>query len=189
METGIFLIVSPSFSSDGSKAVTLYRRISENVYHVILADPFHYIPDYQVRVFFHSPVLDPEFHRHFPDSLGFPNDTHSVLCPGKGVGNYNTKFSRADRQKFENAFNSAVESALIYEEIAERLWELGEGNFTRGFEALFETGRRLTCLDKDFDYALVSTKITDGITVDMGYKNSPRTEGLKVPIIMNIRTE
>ena len=80
------------------------------------------------------------------------------------------------------------ESALTYETMAETLWKEGEGSFTRGFEVFFESGRKISCLDKEFDFTLVSTSIADGITVDMGYKNSPREEGLKIPIIQNIRT-
>ncbi|UCD57709.1 MAG: hypothetical protein JSV16_00965 [Candidatus Hydrogenedentota bacterium] len=80
------------------------------------------------------------------------------------------------------------ESALVYETIAETLWTRGEGSFRRGFEAFFETGKRISCLDKDFDFMLVSATITDEVAVDMGYKNSPRTEGLKVPVVLNIRS-
>jgi hypothetical protein len=80
------------------------------------------------------------------------------------------------------------ESALIYETIAESLWTQGEGSFRHGFDALFQGGRRTTCLDKDFDFVLVSARIDGGITVDMGYKNSPCTTDLKVPTIMNIRS-
>ena len=35
---------------------------------------------------------------------------------------------------------------------------------------------------------MVSTNVAPGVVVDMGYKNSPGTEGLKIPIIMNIRS-
>lgn len=80
------------------------------------------------------------------------------------------------------------ESALVYEKIVERLWDAGAGDFTKGFEALIGTGKRTTCLDKDFDFVLVSAKIGADIIVDMGYKNSPCTDGLKVPTIMNIRS-
>ena len=79
------------------------------------------------------------------------------------------------------------ESALVYDAITEALWTRGEGDFRRGFEAIFETGRRTTCLDKDFDFSLVSAKMNANIAVDMGYKNSPCTEGLKIPTILNIR--
>ena len=80
------------------------------------------------------------------------------------------------------------ESALVYEEIADMLWMRGDGSFKRGFQALFEMGRRVSCLDKDFDFVLVSAEAADGIAFDMGYKNSPCTEGLRVPTILNIRT-
>lgn len=79
------------------------------------------------------------------------------------------------------------ESALVYETIADVLWTHGEGSFKRGFESFFERGKKLSCLDKDFDFTLVSTTVDDGIAIDMGYKNSPCTEGLKIPTILNIR--
>ncbi len=81
------------------------------------------------------------------------------------------------------------ESALVYEMIAEALWTLGDGSFRRGFDVLFEKGARITCLDKDFDFMLVSAEAPPGIAMDMGYKNSPCTEGLTIPIIMNIRAK
>ena len=81
------------------------------------------------------------------------------------------------------------ESALVYYTIAERLWELGECSFKRGFDELFKAGRRITSLNKDFDFVLVSANIPSGITIDMGYKNSPCTEGLRVPVVMNIRSK
>jgi hypothetical protein len=79
------------------------------------------------------------------------------------------------------------ESALVYETITEALWTLGEENFRLGFDKLFETGMKTACLDQDFNFTMVSARIAAGLTVDMGYKNSPCTEGLKVPIIMNLR--
>ncbi|MBI4832032.1 MAG: hypothetical protein HY801_10875 [Candidatus Lindowbacteria bacterium] len=79
------------------------------------------------------------------------------------------------------------ESALIYETIADSLWTRGDGSFKRGFDVLFESGRSTTCLDKDFNFVLVSARIDGGLMADLGYKNSPCTAGLKVPIIMNIR--
>jgi hypothetical protein len=78
-------------------------------------------------------------------------------------------------------------SALVYETIAEALWERGEGHFVRGFESFFETGKKVSCLEKDFDFSLVSTKIDGAASIDMGYKISPCTEGLRIPTILNIR--
>ena len=79
------------------------------------------------------------------------------------------------------------DSALDYETIAETLWIRGQGSFKQGFEAFFGSGKRLTCLDQEFDFTLVSTEITDDIAIDMGYKNSACTAGLKIPTIFNIR--
>lgn len=79
------------------------------------------------------------------------------------------------------------DSAAAYELIADALWTAGKGSFRRGFEMFFNKGQRATCLDQDFDFMLVSANIAGDLIVDMGYKNSPRSEGLKVPIIMNVR--
>ena len=78
-------------------------------------------------------------------------------------------------------------SALVYESIAETLWTMGRENFRHGFDELIATGTKVSCLDKDFDFTLVSTNVAPGVVVDMGYRNSPCTEGLKIPTIMNIR--
>ena len=79
------------------------------------------------------------------------------------------------------------ESALVYETITETLWTLGGENFRLGFDKLFETGMKTACLDQEFDFTMVSASVAPGITVDMGYKNSPCKEGMKIPIIINIR--
>lgn len=79
-------------------------------------------------------------------------------------------------------------SALAYEAIVEKLWSLGEQDFRRGFDELFNGGTMTTCLDREFNFTMVSTNISNGVVVDMGYKNSPCTEGLKIPVIMNIRS-
>ena len=78
-------------------------------------------------------------------------------------------------------------SALVYETIAEALWSAGENDFRRGFEKFYAEGNRATCLDKDFDFTMVSSRVAPGVFVDMGYKYSPCTAGLRIPIIMNIR--
>jgi hypothetical protein len=80
------------------------------------------------------------------------------------------------------------QSALVYEAIVDKLWTMGEENFKEGFDRFFASGTSATCLDQEFDFTMVSTNVSPGVVVDMGYKNSPCTEGLKVPIIMNIRT-
>ena len=77
-------------------------------------------------------------------------------------------------------------SALDYEYVAEALWEKGEGSFKRGFEFFFETGKRMTCLDQEMNFMLVSARITENITANLGYRNSPCTQGLKVPVIYNL---
>jgi hypothetical protein len=78
-------------------------------------------------------------------------------------------------------------SALVYEKVVESLWTAGDGDFKKGFTSFYERGRSIACLDKDFNFMLVSTRLCEGVVVDMGYKNSACTEGLKIPTILNIR--
>ncbi|GAB4340683.1 MAG: hypothetical protein Kow0099_16830 [Candidatus Abyssubacteria bacterium] len=80
-----------------------------------------------------------------------------------------------------------TESALVYDRIVQALWTAGDGDFKKGFASFFERGRTITCLDKDFNFMLVEAKLCDGLTVDMGYKNSACTNGLTIPTILNIR--
>ncbi|RJP20766.1 MAG: HAD family hydrolase [Candidatus Abyssobacteria bacterium SURF_5] len=79
-------------------------------------------------------------------------------------------------------------SAFEYEQVAEALWERGEGSFKRGFDFFFETGRKVSCLDQEMNFMLVSSKVTETISADLGYKNSPCNPDLKIPIMYNFRS-
>jgi hypothetical protein len=78
-------------------------------------------------------------------------------------------------------------SALEYEGLAEALWTRGEGSFRRGFDFFFESGKRTTCLDQEMDFVMVSSKLTNTLSGDLGFKNSSCTPGLKIPTIFNLR--
>jgi hypothetical protein len=77
---------------------------------------------------------------------------------------------------------------MEYEHLAEALLSRGEGSFKRGFDFFFESGRRMTCLDQEMNFMLVSAKITDRLSANLSYRNSPCTQGLRIPTIFDLRT-
>ncbi|MDX2109045.1 MAG: hypothetical protein SFY80_02265 [Verrucomicrobiota bacterium] len=105
------------FSCEASARCTFYRKVSEEAWHFIFPDMRFHKPVYEVRVFFSSPAIDPEFSQKFPDDLGIPLDTHSVLRIKHGVSHTPSVFSCATKQAFMTAFEKAVESALLMEAI------------------------------------------------------------------------
>lgn len=79
-------------------------------------------------------------------------------------------------------------SALEYECLAEALWSRGDGSFRRGFDFFYETGKRMTCLDQELNFTMVSAEFDKRVSGDLGYKISSCTPGLRIPTIFNLRS-
>jgi hypothetical protein len=126
--------------------------------------------------------------KYFPAAEHFNMNEHEARSNMLAIANLGSDEPTDIDVVFIHDERDIEASALAYEGIVEKLWTLGEQDFRRGFDELFETGMKTACLDREFDFTMVSTNVTDGVVVDMGYKNSPCTEGLKIPIIMNIRS-
>ena len=58
---------------------TFYRKVRNDVFHVILADPFKGGNYYDIKVFACSPKIEPLFETTFPDDLGIPSDSFCYL--------------------------------------------------------------------------------------------------------------
>jgi hypothetical protein len=74
------------FSSEGSQYCTFHRKFSEEIYHFVIPDISTDGTWFDVRVFGHSPRIDPLFYERFPDSLGIPSGSVSFLHDLTGVG-------------------------------------------------------------------------------------------------------
>ena len=106
------ILIPHGFSSSQSKRSTFYRRASAEVWHFIMPDMRFKQAKYDIRVFFSSPIIDPEFEARFPDNLGIPQDDWSYLSIGKRVTHTPSTFPCSTKAIFRIAFEKAVGPAL-----------------------------------------------------------------------------
>lgn len=100
------------FSSDLSKYSTFYREVSDNIYHVIMPDLSADGSWFDIRVFATSSVIEPDFSGRFPDEIGVPSDSFSLLHPRFGVGARQQKYRCKTEEGFVRNFNKDVMPAL-----------------------------------------------------------------------------
>jgi len=100
------------FSCDHSSRCTFTRKIDDEVYHVILPDPFIRTAYYDINVFPTSPRLQEDFEERFPDSLGFTLDVFGKLSETMGVGieeqRFNCKYESNMRRGFEKTVSALL---------------------------------------------------------------------------------
>lgn len=102
------------FSSTESKACTFYREVSAGFYHFVMPDQLRNQPKYDVKVFFHSPLLEPESWRDwFPDALGIPTESWCYLSSRSGVGPRQELFWCRTEDGFMRGFEEKVKPALL----------------------------------------------------------------------------
>lgn len=100
------------FSADLSKYSTFYREASGNIYHVIMPDLSTDGSWFDIRVFATSSVIEPDFSKSFPDEVGIPSDSFSLLHPRFGVGARQQKYRCKTEEGFIRNFNKDVIPAL-----------------------------------------------------------------------------
>lgn len=100
------------FSSDQSKRSTFYRQAPGDIYHVILPDLSSDGSWFDIRVFATSPLIEPQFDEVFPDELGIPSDSFSLLHPKFGVGLRQQKFRCKTEDGFVRNFHKDAVPAL-----------------------------------------------------------------------------
>ncbi len=101
------------FLCQGTKYSTFWRKINKDIYHFILPDLSLRNFLYDLHVFPHSPVLDEEFRRKFPDDLGFTTDSFSYLHSKTGVGPDQQGYRCRTKEGFLRNFNNLVKPALL----------------------------------------------------------------------------
>lgn len=98
------------FESVRSRRCTFYRQVGD-VFHIIIPDRGTRGSWYDIRVFPASPLIDPIFHQQFPDDLGIPTDSWSLLSE-HGVGLSQAQFGCRDEERFANRFEKSVRPLL-----------------------------------------------------------------------------
>lgn len=107
------LILKPKgFGVERSKYCAFYRQASNDIYHVIMPDISSDGTWFDIRVFATSPLIEPQFEELFPDGVGIPSDSFSLLHPKFGVGARQQKFRCKTEDGFVRNFNSEVVPAL-----------------------------------------------------------------------------
>lgn len=104
---------SHGFTSKESRYCTYYRKVSDEIFHVILPDLGTRSVWYDVKVFPTSPLIEPRFEELFPDDLGIPTDWFSYLHPVSGVGPDQEAFSCETEEDLRRSFENKVRPALI----------------------------------------------------------------------------
>jgi hypothetical protein len=104
------------FKNEGSLHCTFHRRISADVYHVILPDPGSRVAWFDVKVFPTSPAIEPGFASMFPDELGLPTDSWSYLS-ARGVGLDHEQFNSKSEENLRRRFELTVKPLLLTQAI------------------------------------------------------------------------
>jgi len=100
------------FTNQGSQHLTYYRTTSEGVYHVVAPSLGRSGTWYCVRVFPHSPHIDPQFDSRFPDRLGIPTDSWSCLSEHDGVNLTQQQFNCKSEENLRKRFERTVAPLL-----------------------------------------------------------------------------
>jgi hypothetical protein len=105
-------LVPAGFSTETSHRCTFYRKVSKEVYHVVMPDLGSRGAWYDVKVFPASPLIDPLFDSRFPDDLGIPTDRWSYLGE-HGVGLDQQKFNCKSEDNCRHRFEASVRPLLV----------------------------------------------------------------------------
>ncbi len=100
------------FSVERSKYATFYKQVSDEIYHVVMPDLSSDGTWFDIRVFAISPLIEPQFDKLFPDELGIPSDSFSLLHPKTGVGLDQKKYPCRTEDGFVRNFNKLIVDAL-----------------------------------------------------------------------------
>ena len=99
------------FSPEGSKRATFWRKIPDDIYHIIMPSLNKGGIDFSVFVFPTSPIVQPRFEDKFPDDLGVV--THSFLNEKTGIGPNATNFWCKYPDILDRQFEKRVRRLLI----------------------------------------------------------------------------
>jgi hypothetical protein len=141
------------FTCQGSSRCTFYRKLDNDVYHFVMPDIGSRGAWYDLKVFPHSPDIDPLFQQRFPDDLGIPTDSWCYLSESDGVSITQQHFHCKTEEGFRREFTKKVSQLFIrvgipylnrFESVEDVLPVIRHSSFL-GF-ALLHVGRRVEAL-------------------------------------------
>lgn len=107
------VLAKRGFGSEGSKHCTFYRRVSPDIWHVVMPDPGSRGMWYDMKVFATSPKIEPLFDELFPDFLGIPADRYCYLDPVQGVTSRQYRYHCRTEDGFIREFDKIVGPSLL----------------------------------------------------------------------------
>jgi hypothetical protein len=106
-------ILTPhGFSCEGSKRCVYWRKVSDEIYHIISPDALRRVDRYDVVVYATSPVIEEDFFDKFPDWVPYTNGDVGYLSPERGVGDYQKLYFCGNPDAFMTSFKRDTAPAL-----------------------------------------------------------------------------
>lgn len=101
------------FTSQESKNCTFYKKINEEIHHLIRPVCSSRLPQYNIWVFPHSPKIETNFVALFPDKLSPPTDCWCNLHSTEGIGPSQDCFWCRTEEGFLRNFSEKVQPNLV----------------------------------------------------------------------------
>ena len=73
------ILVPHGFSCEESKRCVYWRKVSEEIYHIISPDALRRVDRYDINVYATSPLIEVDFYDKFPDEIPYTNDIWGYL--------------------------------------------------------------------------------------------------------------
>ena len=107
-------ILAPhGFSCEGSKRCVYWRKVSDEIYHIISPSALRRVDRYDINVYATSPLIEEDFFDKFPDWLPFTNGDVGYLSPERGVGDYQKLYFCGNPDAFMTSFQRDTAPALV----------------------------------------------------------------------------
>lgn len=106
------LLTPHGFSCESSKRCVYWRKVSDEIYHIISPDALRRVDRYDINVYATSPLILADFLEKFPDWIPYTNSNYGYLSPESGVGDYQKLYFCGNPDAFMTSFNRDVAPAL-----------------------------------------------------------------------------
>lgn len=106
------ILIPHGFSCEGSKRCVYWRKVSDEIFHLISPDLLRGGDRYDITVYVSSPLIYGDFWKNFPDWIPYTNGNNGYLSPEEGVADYQKLYFSRNQEAFESSFNRDASPAL-----------------------------------------------------------------------------
>ena len=107
------ILIPHGFSCEGSKRCVYWRKVSDEIYHIISPDALRALDRYDINVYATSPLIEEGFFDKFPDWVPYTNGDFGYLSPERGVGDYQKLYFCGNPDAFMTSFKRDTAPALL----------------------------------------------------------------------------